>query len=165
MSNALRTQVCVDACRISPVYCQQALKSVPSSEMSGWCQLTSLRPTKEGGYPQVSFGGANKFACLQSVVMWAAGLDFTMAEGPGDAAEGGHASHLCHKPLCMTVGHVVPESAAANNSRKGCLVWIDCHHCAGMILLCTHEPRCIKYREGYSSMEDLLRRGNFCRRL
>lgn len=154
MADREKREIVSDACRVDSDYAKSVLAPLPA-QLSGWCRLVSLKPTKEGGYVQVSYGGANKFAMLQSVVLWAAGRDIT--------EDGEQASHLCHQPLCKTVGHVVPESAQKNNSRKGCLVWIDCHHCDKKILLCTHAPVCIKYCEGYSSMEDFVQRGDFCR--
>jgi hypothetical protein len=39
----------------------------------GWCWLVQLKEPKENGYVQVSWKGANKFAVLQEVVVWANG--------------------------------------------------------------------------------------------
>jgi len=118
----------------------------------GWCKLCKLAPSKEGGYIQVSVGGTNKVAVLQDVLLWSEGRH---------ANEGDHVSHLCARPTCLVAGHVVPESPTMNNSRKNCLVWFDCPHCSDSkkILVCQHRPYCIKYCEGYSSMEDLVQRG------
>lgn len=115
----------------------------------GWCELVKLQPTKVGGYIQLSHDGVNKFAVLQEVVLWAGGHELA----------GQQVSHLCHRPACRVVGHVVPESAAENNRRKNCLVWVDCHHCPKKILVCPHRPRCIRYAEGFASMDDLVARG------
>lgn len=55
-------------------------------------------------------------------------------------------SHLCGHTCCKTVGHVVFESNAENESRKNCMVWINCPHaiCDKRIWICEHEPRCVK---------------------
>ncbi len=70
------------------------------------------------------------------------------------------ASHLCNNPKCKVLEHIIPETAQQNNSRKNCLVWIDCPHCPGKkIIVCRHEPLCVKYVPGYESMEDLIANG------
>jgi len=139
-----------DAASLDPGYAQSILDRL-QFEQEGWCELVKLQPTKAGGYIQVSFGGANKFAMLQLVVLWADGQDLWH---PGDQC-----SHRCHRPQCKFVGHVTAESAMVNNSRKGCLVWIDCHHCAKKIFICMHDPCCIKFAPGFQSLEDFLDNG------
>jgi hypothetical protein len=145
-----KREVVTDAARLDPDYAKHILLRL-SVRTEGWCELVQLQPTKLDGYIQVSFAGANKFAMLQAVVLWASGKDLT--------EEGDHCSHRCHNPQCRVVGHVTPESAADNNSRKGCLVWIDCHHCGKKIFVCMHEPCCIKFCEGFRNLEHFLAEG------
>lgn len=149
LSPKSKQEAVTDSCSLDPEYARKVLDRLSSSS-EGWCQLVRLAPTKKGGYIQVSFGGANKFTTLEQVVLWANGESLL---------EGEQCSHLCHKPSCRTVGHVVGESVIDNNSRKGCLVWIQCHHCSKLILLCMHDPCCIKFHEDYASMDDLIDNG------
>lgn len=126
----------------------------------GWCTLTGNKPTKAGGYIQVSAGGANHFMMLQHVVLCAAGQSYAFGQD-GTLPVGMHASHLCGNTQCTTVGHVHIESVRANNQRKGCHVWIPCPHvmegCSSpVILVCPHTPVCIKYVEGFVSMDELV---------
>jgi hypothetical protein len=118
----------------------------------GFCALSTLQPSKEGGYIQLSYQGANKFAVLQEVLVWANGAQVSY---------GDHASHLCDKPACVVREHVVVESPAVNNSRKNCGVIVKCPHgdCEKFISTCQHVPRCIFYVPGFESWEDLLVRG------
>jgi hypothetical protein len=121
----------------------------------GWCLSSSLAPSKDDGYLQVSWAGVNKLCTLSEVV--------AVAGGSVRAIAGAQASHLCHNRRCMVEQHVVFESIVANNSRKGCLVWMECPHegCTRLIRLCTHAPPCIKYHEQFSSQEDFLLRVRF----
>lgn len=127
-------------------------------EVHGWCRKCTLKPTKEGGYIQVSFRGENKFATLEEVVMWAGGFQKSRPDH--------QCSHLCAEPACATCGHVISETAVENGLRKNCVVWVDCPHplpsgapCPLKISVCQHFPKCIKYCAGYSSQEDFLARG------
>lgn len=61
---------------------------------------------------QLSFAGANKFATLGEVLLWAGGTTLNVT--------GNQCSHLCCNPLCKIPAHVVVESAQKNNQRKGC---------------------------------------------
>ena len=145
-----RRETVVDACRADPKFAQGVLDTY-STQVDGWCEVVSLAPTKEEGYVQLSYGGANKFSTLGLVLLWANGLDVTPDKD--------QCSHLCPNKGCKLLPHVLPESAKANNNRKGCLVWIDCHHCGLKIFVCMHRPHCIKFCMGYSSPEDFLARG------
>jgi hypothetical protein len=81
------------------------------------CRVVSLRPTKENRYVQVSFGGANKFAVLQEVVMWAS------------------ASHLCHEKRCCNLRHSGIRLRATDDTQQVPLCLrglLDCN--AGMSL-------------------------------
>lgn len=118
----------------------------------GWCdrvKLASNKPTGKG-YLQVSYWGANHFALLHRVSLWADGKTLQVGE---------EASHRCPYTDCKTVGHVTPEDATANQARKNCLVWTDCPCGTGKFLICTHSPVCIKYCAGYTSAQDFLARG------
>jgi hypothetical protein len=121
-------------------------------EMKGWCWCCLLKPSKEGGYVQISWEGANKFAVLQEVVLWARG---------GFLGDGEQCSHLCGNPLCMTPGHVIAESELENQRRKGCVAWVECPHCALKINCCCHgvfprsfpRSKCIKYCAGFADAD------------
>lgn len=139
---------------------RQKLKSDPelarevieglATEVDGFCRLSTLRPTKENGYVQLSHDGANKFALLHEVLLWSTG---TLCP------EGQHISHLCDKPRCVVAHHVAVESPAMNNSRKNCGQLVQCAHCEKKYSCCRHEPRCIVFTEGYTSWEDFVERG------
>jgi hypothetical protein len=58
-----------------PELCKRLLDKL-DYDKDGFCEISHLVPTKDGGYAQVSFGGANKFTTLQEVVLWAAGGTF-----------------------------------------------------------------------------------------
>jgi len=119
---------------------------------NGFCYDTKLKPSKENGYIQLSWKGANKFCVLGEMLVWAAGKKVT---NPDDQV-----SHRCHNPKCTIPAHVLVESTAANNGRKGCIVWVNCPHgCPEKILVCTHNPRCIRYVPGYDSWEAFLATG------
>ncbi len=115
-------------------------------EPKGFCLDCQLAPSKENGYIQLSYGGANKFCVLGEMVGWASGIHLL---GSTDQI-----SHLCHNPKCIVPAHVVVESVKDNNSRKGCKVWVDCPHCPLKIFICEHNPACIKFAEGYGAWEE-----------
>jgi hypothetical protein len=150
LTAAEKAEMVIDASQLDKAYAQRILDRLPI-EQDGWCELVTHQPTKKGGYIQVSYRGANKFATLQQVVLWADGLDLLH--------DGDQCSHRCHRPRCRIVGHVTPESAAENNARKGCLVWIKCHHYDKFILICMHDPCCIKTVPGFKNLEDFLANG------
>lgn len=60
-----KREIVADACQLDP---KQILSRLPV-QLQGWCELVQLEPTKAGGYIQISFAGANKFAMLQLVVL------------------------------------------------------------------------------------------------
>lgn len=130
--------------------CRLILNKLPVGPMEGWCKPTTLQPSAGGKYAQVSYQGCNKIAILQHVVLWADGLDVINDQ---------HASHLCNNRLCTTRHHVIPESPEQNNARKGCRVWVDCPHCPKKILVCLHNPPCIKYAQGFDDMAHLIANG------
>ena len=59
--------------------------------IQGWCKICTLKPNKHNGYIQVSWEGANHFAVLQEMVLWAQGKI---------AGVGEQYSHLCGQPAC-----------------------------------------------------------------
>lgn len=101
-----------------PALARALLEKLPFTP-SGWCQLVTMAPTKSNGYIQLSFEGCNKVVMLQEVVLWAGG---------SERRGGEQVSHLCCQPSCKTVGHVVSESEALNQRRKGCVPWVKCPH-------------------------------------
>ncbi|KAJ5933305.1 zinc-binding loop region of homing endonuclease-domain-containing protein [Penicillium verrucosum] len=138
-------------CMLDPQYAQSIIdKYDKDSESQGWCRLVSLKPTKRNGYIQLSWKGANKFAVMQQVVLWATGRQ---------ARAGEDASHLCHQKQCVNGDHVIPEAKQLNQVRKGCRVWVDCNHCERKIFLCCHEPPCIKYCAGFRDHHHFMNNG------
>jgi hypothetical protein len=131
-----------------PTLCREILEGL-DFDQDGFCKLVRLKPTKEGGYVQVSYGGANKFVMLQELVLWSEGV--TLVSGQ-------QCSHRCGKPLCKE-RHICAESAELNNRRKGCAVVLKCNHCQKMILICQHDPVCITNVPGWASWEDFLQNG------
>jgi len=129
----------------NPARAQEYLESLTNVVPKGYCIECQLKPSKEGGYIQVSSGGANKFCVLGEMVAWAKGVRPTQED---------QVSHLCHRPTCVVPAHVTIESARANNARKGCRVWVDCPHCPLKIFICDHQPACIRYAPGYSTWEE-----------
>jgi hypothetical protein len=129
------------------------LKMSPPSASHRWCRIVNLQPSKDGGYIQVSWKGANKFALLQEVAMWSAGRF---------VRPGLQHSHLCGQPACAVPEHIIEESGPANNARKGCVVWVDCPHCGPggrKLLVCQHTPPCIRSCPGYGDNDVFLREG------
>ncbi len=53
-------------------------------------------------------------------------------------------SHLCDNPKCVRVDHLIWESIAKNNGRKGCPGWVKCNCCATIHDVCIHDPKCKK---------------------
>ena len=79
LSLAEKREIVTDAARLDPDYAEEILSRLPA-RTEGWCELIQLRPTKRGGYIQLSVAGVNKFANLQAVVLWADGKDLTREE-------------------------------------------------------------------------------------
>lgn len=109
---------------------------------------------------QVSYGGANHFALLQEVVLWASG------GGKGNTEEDRNLehSHLCARSKCSSLGHVILETTHMNQRRVGCVVWVHCPHCPKKIPVCQHGPedgsaRCIKYCPGFATLDDFKANG------
>lgn len=127
----------------------------------GWCVLSTAVDTGRG-YSQVSYGGANHFATLQECVLWASG---NAKPASGEKADPYDVSHLCDERQCTVPSHVTVESKAANNSRKGCKAAVRCssacRKCNGRkdIFICEHDPRCVRFREGYDTFEEYLENG------
>jgi len=146
---ALKREEIRDKYMKDPQLCQALLDKLPF-KVEGFCRVCTLKPSKDGGYIQLSTEGANKFAMLQEVILWSSGV-FLME--PDDQS-----SHRCHKPLCLEK-HVCVESTEDNNRRKGCIVVFQCKHCALWYLVCPHLPSCIKEVSGFTSWDDFLQNG------
>ena len=129
------------------------LKSVRTA---GFCLEAELAPSKSNGYIQLSYNGANKFCVLGDMLGWARGVQ---------AGDGEQISHLCGNPKCIIPAHVVVETVVENNRRKNCIVWVDCLHkdCSERLLVCPHNPLCIKYVPGWETWEEFLRWGVHCK--
>jgi len=132
---------------------------------NSWCTVSTKAPSKAGGYIQLSTGGANKFATLQEVALWASGQQKPSFDPRVHKVDPNDVSHLCDEPACTIPSHVCVEPKGDNNSRKGCLgvvrcsVWCALCHGSKYILVCRHKPTCIRWRPGYSSFDDLRARG------
>lgn len=137
----------------SPDLCRALLGGL-DFEQKGFCKLCKMKPTKDGGYIQLSVRGINKFAMLQEVVLWAQGVRL-------DYDAGDQCSHRCGRPRCFVEEHIIMESPKDNNGRKGCRVVWKCHHgdCEKYDLLCDHQPSCIVYVEPYCSWDEFLLNG------
>ena|ERR1039457_3349990 len=147
----MRARCCEDGDGLDgPHLCKKILGGLDTQDV-GFCKLTTLKPSKEGGYVQLSWGGANKFAVLQEVLLWAKGVTLDVSSD--------QCSHRCGNPLCVLPEHICRESAKNNNNRKGCVVWWDCPHCDKKIFICQHEPSCIKFVPGFKSWDDFLLNG------
>jgi hypothetical protein len=145
----VRREITRELCSIDTVFAKEIVEKYNSqATQQGWCRVVALKESKENGYVQVSWGGANKFACLQSVVVWANGETLKAGED---------ASHLCHqKKKCVNRAHIIPESTLDNQVRKGCRVWVNCNHCCKKVFVCSHQPACIKYCAGFRDHEHFL---------
>jgi hypothetical protein len=135
----------------NPAMAQEFLEELPVTK-AGVCLESTLKPSKEGGYVQLSFGGANKFCTLGEMLGWAAGKSLS-----GDL----QISHRCNRPKCTIPSHICLECPPCNNGRKNCLVLVDCPHdgCQLKILVCPHTPSCITDVEGYETWEEFLEWG------
>jgi len=152
------------------------------SREEGWCIVSTKKTNKanqEQGYVQVSVEGVNHVCLLHEVVLAAKDmckddvLKKASALGGGSTPafaydpdfERGQCSHLCNRPQCMVPDPIHLESAQANNARKGCLVWVVCRHCEKKklrkryIIVCPHEPNCIKFVPAFKDMDDLVANG------
>lgn len=122
------------------------------SHTEGWCCISDLAPSKKNGYVQVSIQGHNHLMVMQNLVLAASGYSSAVYDVNVQA------SHLCDNRRCCTLGHIVPESAKLNNSRKGCRGWVPCPHtaCTTPIFICPHSPPCIRYHSAYADMQALI---------
>lgn len=114
----------------------------------GSCIMSTLAPTKVGGYSQPSIEG-KKIITANQLVAWES---VRLGHRPG-VVNYDHASHLCGRSACVARHHVIWESAEDNNRRKGCkkFAWLDAHH---LVQLCSHNPPCIGFLEGVA-FEDI----------
>lgn len=120
-------------------YYQKTGAFAPTFTELGCVQLP-YEPTKSGGYSQLSFQGANKFAEIQEITCWASGDCKSRHMG----VKNPQCSHLCPSKNCARIAHIIIESAEDNNDRKGCPGWITCGHADGKIIwVCWHTPCCI----------------------
>lgn len=147
-------------------YLTNVLQAPSRSHREGYCILSDMKPSKAGGYIQISFEGANKLMELQHFLLYFQGEDIDVANALGreqNPPATYHASHRCNNRTCTVPEHVCIESAQLNNARKGCLVWFKCTGHAGCdkwFLVCPHDPVCIKPIPGLEaeSMEEALSR-------
>jgi len=132
-----------------PQKCRQLLESLPT-QLEDWCLTVKMKGNKINGdgYIQLSLNGANKCVLLHEVVLWSKGEFVRYGE---------QISHLCSNTKCCNPSHIVSEASEINQSRKNCLVWINCGHsdCKIPYSICQHKPRCIKYCGGYVDENDM----------
>jgi hypothetical protein len=141
----------------SPNNAEYALKTVKTTHgctttNREHCWESNNVPTKVSGYIQFSFNGCNKLGTLHRLAYLARQDRNAVVPLVGTIKLGGQdmdVSHRCANTKCMNPDHMCLENKEANNRRKNCLVWIECHHpncdrSEGFIFVCTHQPRCIK---------------------
>lgn len=116
----------------------------------GWCLDHDLATTKAEGYAQVSIGGRKDFTVNELVAWESLRLDYQRKiEIGGSGADKVQASHLCGNRKCIQEGHVIWESAQANNNRKGCLAYLELTS-GKLVPCCEHKPVCIKSLDGHT---------------
>ena len=99
------------------------------------CKILDYKPSKMNGYVQLSLGNrkgpvCHKVACL-------------LANGP-PPNEDSQASHICGNARCFKEYHQVWEDPVTNNSRKGCIGFINVDGTKYTSAECDHSPRCLK---------------------
>jgi len=89
----------------------------------------------QNGYPSVSQGHGKSKLKIHMLAAWTVTRSFPTA--------GQVVSHRCHRKTCVNPDHLIIESIAANNARKGCLCsFVDA---TGRVWnLCWHTPRCLR---------------------
>jgi len=128
----------------------------------GWCHTSTRKPSKKNGYVQLTFGsllnGYTPRPYMAHQIVW---MHHSGEEPPNPRKDGLNLSHLCCNSLCLRTDHIYREETGINNRRKGCVVYIDCveekceHH--GIIYVCNHEPRCIRYHPDFSDHHEMER--------
>jgi len=109
-------------------------KKEPSSKVNH-CMLSTKAPSKKGGYVQTKPMIDDKQVPLtlnKLVVIKKYGRI---------PRKGEDASHLCHEPKCLNEEHIVLEDASTNQRRKGCLGYMLCPVCKGIINVCPHDNK------------------------
>jgi hypothetical protein len=105
------------------------------ADRSSSCWLSHLKPNTKG-YCQPSMNG-RKVITLHVL---------SYMHYKGELSKGMQVSHLCGHRNCFNPEHLVLETAQVNNQRKGCLVWVMCPDCNRVIVVCPHNPQCVKDR-------------------
>lgn len=86
-------------------------------------------------YPSVSQGHARSKVKMHILACW---IGTGLIPGPKQVV-----SHLCHRKTCINPDHLVIESIATNNARKGCLCAFNTPD--GRVWgLCAHAPLCLR---------------------
>jgi len=108
----------------------ELFKKDPCSKVSH-CMLSTKVPTKEGGYVQTkpTIDGKQVPLTLNKLVV--------IKKYGRIPRKGEDASHLCNRPKCLNEEHIVLEDVSKNQGRKGCLGYILCQVCNGIINVCT----------------------------
>jgi len=128
----------------------------PHIQVQGWCRLLkrkcSNKPNDQGYVPLTvqNTSGGTTHTLLHHVVQVAGGASHLVANASLDT------SHLCENRRCTVFEHLHSESPVANNRRKNCAAWVDCPTCPVPLVVCRHDPVCIRYHERYANMEALV---------
>ena len=91
--------------------------------------------SKQNGYPCVSQGHGKSKIKMHIISAWTRYKTFPI--------ENQVVSHLCHRKLCINPNHLVIESIASNNARKGCLAAFHDNQ-NNVWCLCPHNPICLR---------------------
>jgi len=99
------------------------------------CSCYLWTGSKQNGYPALSQGHGKSKIKVHILAAW---TKYHRLPKKSEVV-----SHLCHRKLCVNPEHLVIESIAENNARKGCLCSLV--DTAGVTWsLCWHYPKCLR---------------------
>lgn len=104
-------------------------------EPFAFSQCNIWQGSKQNGYPCISQGHGKSKIKMHIVSAWIQNEKFPQ--------ENEVVSHLCHRKLCISSNHLVIETIAKNNARKGCLGAFKDNK-GNVWCLCPHIPRCLR---------------------
>jgi len=133
-----------DEARADIAACLKSYRSKVKVAGRHGCHLLSMKPTKEGGYIQISWKKHNKLMTAHEAAC-------ILQNGPKPpSVEELYASHRCGKSDCCNPVHMVWETREQNEHRKYChnrpkgtAKYIKCECCSNIIQPCVHNPICL----------------------
>jgi hypothetical protein len=142
----LREELLNDAVKRNNLLKEQKINNCT---IKGTCWESTLEPSKQNGYIQVSYKGKKPF-CIHVLSCYD-----NLERLPNKDED---ISHLCHNSKCFNPRHLCIESKIYNQQRKNCKVWHTCPHCEHdkLVCICCHEPPCYKYdpqKRNYCNLE------------